>query len=331
MSVQHNQTEATINPILQSRILLGQGVEDGFEPPEELEAGILLRGRVHQIFSKAGLGKTFVALWLMARGIERGQRVLYLDMENGPRIASERLRALGVDATRVDDLLTYLSSPSLSLSREDVDNWSDLLDELRPDLVVFDSWVNFLAVAGLDENANIDIARWAVAYTHPARNRGVTVVLLDHVPHEGTRSRGASRKSDEMDVAWKLDNTQWFDRNSVGEIVLKRVKDREGWLPPSVTLSIGGSPEGFVLARSEGTIAPETDDGLTKTQRKALMVLRSNFGTSGAGFNEWQRAVGCSSATLSTAITLFRKRDLVIQSDERYFPVDLGAEGDDDE
>lgn len=320
------QTETAPNPILESRILLGQGIEDGIEPPDEFEPGILLRGRVHQIFSGAGTGKSFVALWLVMAAIERGERVLYLDMENGPRIVSERLNALGVDPDKVDDLLVYLWYPSLTLNVRDRADYEGLLDEVRPELIVFDSWVGFLGSAGLEENSNDDVTRWSVAYAQPARKRDMTVVILDHVPHEAKRSRGASRKKDEADVQWKLTNPAPFDRVTVGEVILVREKDREGWLPPSVTLSIGGTEDGFLCHRSAGTLRRESGDGLTKTQRKALMVLRTDFSESGAGFNEWQRKVDCSSATLSTAIRVLTNKGLVENRGQVYFPLSLETE-----
>ena len=324
--VSPTQTRSAQNPLLESRVLLGRGIEDGIDPPEEFEPGILLRGRVHQIFSGAGTGKSFVALWLVMAAIGRGERVLYMDMENGPRIVSERLGALGVDAGRVDDLLVYLSSPGLSLAAERGADYEALLDEVRPELVVFDSWVGFLGAAGLEENSNDDVTRWSVAFAHPARKRGVTVVILDHVPWEAKRSRGASRKKDEADVQWQLRNPAPFDRATVGEVILEREKDREGWLPPSVTLSIGGTEDGFLCERSAGTVRRDPGDGLTKTQRKALMVLRTDFAGSGVGFNDWQRKVNCSSGTLFTAIKRFTSLGLVENRSQVYFPVDLGAE-----
>lgn len=315
------------NPILTSRVLLARGMERGIEPPDVHEEGVLLAGKVHQLYAGPGVGKSWVGLWLSKRCIERGERVLYLDMENGQRIVSERLGLLEVDTSEVDHLLYYHSSPSLALRADDVRNYADLLDEVNPALVVFDSWANFLASAGLDENSNSDIARWAVGYTQPARNRGITVVVLDHVPHEGNHSRGASRKKDEVDVQWKVYNTRPFDRESVGEIVLHREKDREAYLPPSVTFSVGGTPDGgFVFERCAGTFETQDGDGLTRTQRKALMVLRTDFGESGAGFNEWKARVGCAPATLSAAIRELTRSGLVEHLDGAYFPADLADE-----
>jgi len=135
-----------------------------------------------------------------------------------------------------------------------------------------------------------DIARWAVAYTHPARERGVAVLLLDHVPKEGVSARGSGRKKDEVDVMWKLTNPQPFDRDTVGRIALRREKDREGWLPELVGFTVGGSEENdFIFERSEGTLEKPDDDGLKPSERRALQVLDTEFGENGAKAAEWLR------------------------------------------
>ena len=304
---------------LQGRVLLGAGIAGELEPPDELEPGLLLRGKVHDIYAPAGAGKTMVMLWAVKRCLERGEPVAIFDMENGPRTVSERLRDLGVGAEQADELLHYFPSPNLPLTDEARASYEELLDEVKPALVVFDSWINFLASAGMDENSSNDVAGWAVAYTHPARDRGITVLLLDHVPHEGSHARGSTRKKDEVDVMWRLHNTQPFDRDSVGEIVLHREKDREAWLPPSVRFSVGGGSGGFVFKRSAGTIEETAEGDLTDRQKQALDALRV-FGEKGAKYSEWQRVSGLKGTTFDRAISALTVRGLVRKSDGKYHP-----------
>lgn len=299
------------------RVLLGRGMEDGIEPPEEQEPDVLLRGKVHSIYAAPGTGKTFLSLWLVARAIERGERTLFLDSENGPRIVSERLADLGVNPTKVDEHLFYYPYPSLTLAADDRRRYEALLDRVQPDLVVFDSWLNSLAASGLDENSSNDVAQWATGYMRRARERGITVVVLDHVPHEGDHSRGSTRKKDEVDVMWRLRRCQPFDRGSVGEIALHREKDREGWLPPSVLFSVGGSPGGFVFARSSGTIEERRQPSdLLRTERAALDALRE-CGVEGASDSQWRQAAekephGVSRATYYRAKKVLLDRERVV-------------------
>ncbi len=304
------------NALLAGRVLLAKAIQEGVEPPAELEKAVLLAGRVHSFYGPSGSGKTWLMLWLMKRCIERGERVVVLDMENGKRIVSERLEQLGVDPERVDDLLYYIPSPSMSLGAEDRLGYEAMLDEVKPALVIFDSLINFLASCGLEENSNDDVARWAFAFCHPPRNRGITVALLDHIPKEGMSARGAGRKKDEVDVMWRVQQTKPFDRDSVGEIILVREKDREGWLPPSVKFTIGGGSEGFVFARSEGTL--HDPGSLPDKQRQALTAL-TTFGVGGARYKEWKDASGLPSSTFDRTKAELVRSGVARHEEGRYF------------
>lgn len=294
------------------RVLLGRGIEEGIEPPAELEPDVLLRGKVHSIYAAPGTGKTFLALWLTAQAVEREETVLVLDSENGPRIISERLADLGTVAAKVDEYLHYHPYPSLTLAVEDRKRYEALLATVKPELVIFDSWLNSLAASGLDENSSNDVAQWSTAYARPARERGITVVILDHVPHEGEHSRGSTRKKDEVDVMWRLRRRQTFDRDTVGEVALHREKDREGWLPPSVTFSVGGTLDGgFVFARSEGTLEERQEPlQLLRTERSAMDALRE-CGAHGVSDALWRKAAAREPYGVSRATYYRAKRELL--------------------
>jgi hypothetical protein len=299
----------------------------GVEPPKELVEGILLGGKVHSIYAGSGTGKTFVMLGLILQLLNQGRRVIVFDLENGPRIMAERLQQLGADPKKLDRFLHYYYHSALPMTQEGLRNYEARLDEVKPDLVVFDSWIDFLAANGLDENSSTDIARWAQYYTHPARSREIAVLLLDHVPKDGISSRGSSRKKDEMDVVWSLSNPKPFDRDTVGEIVLRREKDREGWLPESVGFSLGGGVERFVFERSVGTIEEDDENGLTPGERKAWAVLEK-FGEKGAKATEWQKAaedVGVSRTTFYRSKKELLRKKHVLQVEDRFRVV--GATG----
>ena len=314
---------------LAGRALLAKAMEEGIDPPEELERDVILRGRVHWVYAAAGLGKSWLALWLTKRCIERGQRVVYFDAENGQRTVSERLGALGVSTEGLDELLHYYPFPYLTTEPELVGAYQAMLDEVRPDLIVFDSLVNFLGSTGLEENSNDDLVKWATAFTRPAREREIACLVLDHTPHDGDHARGASRKKDEADVMWALRCALPFDRDQVGSVTLRRDKDREAWLPERVGFSVGGTQDGFIFRRSDGTIEePNPEDGLTRTERLTLDALRADFGQEGATASEWRRAAKKRNVSepsfwrAKRTITPPKKEGLVIVgSDSRFFPV----------
>jgi hypothetical protein len=311
-------------PLIGGRVPLGEIIRRGIKPPEELVEGILLKGMVHQIFAAAGCGKSWVALWLAAVLINEGKRVLYLDTENGPNIIAGRLEALGADLEKLDEHLHYFSSPNLSMTKEGVEAYASILGGVDPSLVVFDSWVNFLSGCGLDENVSGDVARWAANFARPARDLGITVLLLDHVPKDGSNSRGSGRKKEEVDVQWQLKNPKAFDRNTVGEIKLFREKDREGWLPKALRFSVGGTEDGFVFeGLNEDTEMAEVLDHHPNV-RKILNVLENTFGSDGATDAEWKKA--CEEEEGVKKASYYRARQELVEGEDfskegnRFYP-----------
>jgi hypothetical protein len=270
-----------------ARTLLDEVLRDGVPEPVELVPDVLLKGDAHQIFCGPEQGKTWVALWLISQTIQRKETALFFDMENGKRIVSERLGVLGVDAA--DEHLHYFQAPPMDLSGEAKADYTALLEETKPELVVFDSWIGCLAACGMDENSPTNVEEWANTYVHQAKARGCTVVILDHVPHDAQRSRGATRKKDLVDVQWFLEKKKDYDRSTVGYVQLTKKKDREAWLPECVGFSIGGTDEGFTFKRSSGLATDDQGDGLTASTREALRAL-GTFGDQGATYGAWRRA-----------------------------------------
>jgi AAA domain len=269
------------------RIDLGEPIESGMEPAEMLVPDVLYAGSVHGIYSAGGKGKTFFALWLIKQVIVQDRPVMLLDQENGVRIISERLRALGVSAEQARRNLYYYPFPSMPLEAGAADEFEEMLDEVKPALVVFDSWINFLASAGLDENSSVDIAQWADAYSQKARQRGMAILLLDHIPKEGNTARGSGRKLDYVDVMWELTKPQDFDRETVGRINLRLKKDREGWMPWGVAFTVGGSENGLVFGRTAFDSSLLAPDRLLPSDRTTLDALKS-FGSSGVRDKDWR-------------------------------------------
>jgi putative DNA primase/helicase len=303
------------------RIDLGEPIASGMEPPDMLVPEELYAGRVHCIYSAGGTGKTFKALWLIKKVIDQGKPVLLLDLENGTRIISDRLRDLGAEAEQVRRHLNYYPFPSMPLTDDASAEFEELLEDIKPTLVVVDSWINCLSAAGLDENSATDIAQWAEAYPQRARVRGIAALLLDHVPKEGGSARGSGRKLDYVDVMWELRNPQKFDRETVGRIDMHLRKDREGWLPRVLTFSVGAGEDGFIFKRSVGTVEPIDEDGLSTSERRTLESLRA-LGSMGAFDKEWREetiARGLSRATYYRCRETLTRLDFVEQVMNKFF------------
>jgi hypothetical protein len=298
------------------RVDLRGPVERGVEPPDMLVDDILYAGRVHCIYSGGGTGKTFMALWLIGCTLRQRKRVVLLDHENGVKIISDRLRDLGIPGELIEEYLYYFPFPSMPLSPDASASFEAMLDGIEPELVVFDSWINCLAAAGLDENSSVDIAQWTEAYAQRARARGVAVLLLDHIPKAGGSARGSGRKLDYVDAMYELRNPVKFDRETVGEVGLLLRKDREGYLPRALTFSIGGTPDGFMLRRSEGAFhAPHE---ITLNSDRAALDALKDAGPHGCTAREWQEEVrvrGYGSSSFKRSVETLLNAGLVINPD----------------
>src|SRR5215212_4106072 len=308
----------------EGRVMLGLAIQDGIEPPAELVQDILLEGKSHVIYSGPGLGKTFLMLWLILQVIERGLAVLLYDTENGARIVAERLEQLGANPEQIDELLHYYPFPSLPTTEAGRLAFEAKLERVKPVLVCFDSWINLLASNGLDENASNDIATFASHYLRPARSRGIATLILDHVPHQAKHARGSTRKKDEADCMWSLHSSKPFDRDKIGEVILRRKKDREGWLPSLVAFSIGGNGAGgFVCTKSSRLSEIEEDDGLTPSERTSLEALQS-FTATGAKASEWNKEakkLNVGERSFWNALQSLKRKGHVWQDNKRYFVV----------
>ena len=309
--------EEALPRLLDGSMPLADKIAHGVEPPDELEPGVLLKAAVHVLFSGAGTGKSWFALWLALQAMKRQERVLYLDYENGVRIVTERFAELGADPEKIDEYVTYFPEPGIIGTGAGKAEWEALLDHLEPDLILIDGWASSLAESDLDENEASDIEIYNRAIFAPARSRGATVVMFDHPGHDHERPRGSSRKKQAVDVMWALNTFKKFDRNTVGATAMLRKKDREAWLPETVTFSLGGSDEGFVFKKSAGTFEDFGDDGLRPSERKALdalvrLVVRlgADGETVGVPSSEWQSH--CESQKIVSRASFFRAQKNLI-------------------
>jgi hypothetical protein len=329
-----------VRDTLGERIKLGEAIRNGVEPPEFLEQDVLLRGAVHLIFAATGEGKTWLATWLASERIKVGDVVLYLDNENGAEVAAERFKLLGCTAEDVEHLY-YHVDPNIRLDEASLKVLFDYVDDIEPVLVFLDASLGFLTSADLEENVNDDLEKFNQKIIRPLRKRGITVVILDHTPHsDNNRVRGAGRKLGYVENGWGLKCSKPFDQNRVGEIVLKRAKQRRGALPDTVKFRVGGDGDGnFTFERKDdASKTPSgTSDapvGLTDNQRKAYAFIKA-AGRKGAPWAELLTLFEDKKSSLSDAVKILEGMCLIVQfgpngepnpkpnRGNRYFPTEL--------
>jgi hypothetical protein len=204
-------------------------------------------------------------LWWASQVMKRGEDVLWLDEEMGPRDVANRLLLLGVDPETVRAHLAYLPFPEMTLA--DKDEWIDYLASRQFALVVFDAGADFFSAADVDENSGVEVTRWVKAFCDPVRQREGTPVVIDHVTKKGGAGGyavGSRAKKAKAKMAWEADRIQEFDPDTRGLVRFERVKDNLGTDAPRFhDVQIGGDP--FVL--SERAV-PERETPEQKAARK---------------------------------------------------------------
>jgi AAA domain len=265
--------------------------------PEALIDGVLFRGENHIIFGSAGQGKTMLACYIASELTKGGESVVYLDHENGAGRIFKRMHALGCTEGMLEEHFYYFEDPASTL--EDAPDYREMLAEIRPSLVVFDSLFGFMVAANLDENYGPDVGKWFDAFAPPTLE--VATLVLDHTPKKGDTECGSGRKRDAVDVSWEVKGN--FSTDRVGPLKLSLKKSRDGGLGEVVTFTFGGTP----LRAQRG------DMRKLAPHERTLEVLED-----GMSAGEWLDASGASETTF------FRHRDklvaagLVEKVDERY-------------
>lgn len=200
---------------------------------EWIVESVLARGRGHSIFAKHKSGKSLFALSVVIEAVRAGYVAIYLDFEMTEADLHERLSDMGCGPDTDLSRLRYALLPSLPPLNgpEGGAALMTLVDEAKatwPDrhiALIIDTISR--AVDG-EENSNDTIQGF---YRHTGlalKQRDVTWLRLDHEGHEkGGHARGASTKGDDVDVIWRLAETD-------GGVELHRTAARMPWVPEHV-------------------------------------------------------------------------------------------------
>jgi AAA domain len=180
-------------------------------------------------------GKSWVAQWTAREVLAGGGVVVWLDFEDSPRSVALRMVALGATEDEIVQRFRYIQ-PAEPLTQTTEIDLRLALAGAR--LVVIDAANEAMAAAGLDPNANRDIAQWYAKVPRIATDCGATVLVLDHVAKDPDRQRGAvggAHKQVAIDGAsYRIDTVKPFGRGSAGMVRLRLTKDRGGYIRGTV-------------------------------------------------------------------------------------------------
>lgn len=273
---------------------LGEVLDTPLTKPEELIQQLLYKEGIHTIYSPGGTGKTILAVATCLQVARNGGTVIYVDEENGKDHILFLLQCLGADVEE-DLIFHYAESPGYTT--KDANKWQHTIEAILPDLVVFDSFADLLAVDGLGENTSTDVTSWIKRFAQPVKDNGGAALILDHVAKDETvtGARGSTAKRNKVDVAWKLKRDSEFDMTTIGRVTLTRDKDRKGTMPHSLEYEIGGDGDGNLICQRTDVQEHAARRSLNDSEWKAYTALK-RFDT-GAKSKEWENASGLTSRT----------------------------------
>lgn len=251
------QTDLTRSPMEErvsswAAVDLGPYLSGEIEMPEPTllrradGAGLFYPGRVNSLFGSSESAKSWIALTACVQEMARGERVVYVDLEDEPAGAVVRLRALGAADEDITKLFRYVhpDGPIAAMQRYAYgdkptaagdlaqDMFHDLLESFDPTLIVADGMTVLYGLHGHDTNAATStdvITSWLKSLTRGGRTG---VIVIDHtgkVSGPGTSPIGAHHKVAMVQgSALRADAVDRPVPGGVGTVRLVVYKDRPG-------------------------------------------------------------------------------------------------------
>jgi hypothetical protein len=208
---------------------------------------LMYPGRVNMLYGSSESAKSWIALYVCIQEMNKGERVMYLDLEDEPVNTLSRMQLLGAAADDLRLRFSYVRPEDplepMQLNRwgqaiatdKGRENWNVFqraLEEKDPTLIVLDGMTVLYGLHGLDTNdasSTEIITGWAKRLT---RNGRSTVIIIDHT------SKGSERGMTPIGSQHKQAMVQgtmlqvWVSRQPVpgqlGELELLVMKDRPG-------------------------------------------------------------------------------------------------------
>jgi hypothetical protein len=172
---------------------------------------------VNSLYGRSESAKSWVAVEACVQEMGKGERVVYVDLEDDPTMAIERLRALGAGDDDIRYRFTYLrpEGPHQDMQRDTWGNerpteigrtnaaqFETTLEQVKPGLVIVDGMSVLYGLHGLNTNdvTSTDvITNWLKKVT---RNGRTTVIVIDHT------SKGAEKGASPIGSQHKISMVQ---------------------------------------------------------------------------------------------------------------------------
>jgi hypothetical protein len=188
--------EVDLNPVLAGTDLI--------DTPSVLHrddgVALLYPRRINLFAGETEALKTFLALLAAAQEIRKGHHVVYVDYEDSPKTAVDRLKALGVKDNDILRYFHYFYLPHPVIDAETEGLLAKSVDQnTLVTLAIFDSVTAAMVADRLDLNSSSDVTIFYGAAPRWFADRGAAVLLIDHVTKDragrGRYPIGASASS----------------------------------------------------------------------------------------------------------------------------------------
>lgn len=286
-------------------------IKVGQLPPQAAEGYLippfLPEGKASIVYAAGGTGKSYLAV-LCAVMVATGKgalgwpvttpgQVLYLDWETDAYEIDERLgrvaRGMGIETP---EILYRSCAGSLDRMAEDV---AQLVADHDIRLVIVDS----VGMASGTSHEGSSAEESAIKLFSAIRHLGTTVLCVDHVTGEDSKSEGAISKPYGSIYKVNLARSVWELKGTPAEegqethLALFHRKVNKGRLSPAIGLSVTHGPEAVVFKRED-----ISDDGLVKGLSNTARVQRVLAGGS-ATITEIVEQTGLSDARVRVVLS----------------------------
>jgi len=174
--------------------------------------GLWPAGRLIHLHAARKTGKSLMMLWIAVRlsmgfdpftaTAQPARRVAFWDYEMTEDDLLDRLTDMGFTPAHLTNLQYALRPQYRALDTRDGGKaFVDVVTKYGAELVIFDT---ITRVVQGDENSNDTFRRFYEFTVRPLRDAGIPSGRLDHEGYDGSHSRGASTKTDDVDVIWQL-------------------------------------------------------------------------------------------------------------------------------
>lgn len=190
---------------------------------------------INALVGESGHGKSWIAITACIEALNAGDTVIYIDLEDHPRSIVARLRTLGATDEHLHDTFIYVR-PERPAGIDALDIVDTLIAEHQAVIVVIDSVGEAMALQGMKQNDDDEVAHWYRTFARRWADLGPALILIDHVPKNPDGPKlfaiGSQRKKAAVDGAmYRADQIKSLGKGEHGILTLTVGKDRQGTYP----------------------------------------------------------------------------------------------------